>query len=63
MIVAGKTILDVISMALLWQESGIGMTLMAHIEEFLTTRMATEEVRVTSFFFCMINNSLTKDFT
>ena len=51
MIVAGKTILDVISMALLWQESGIGMTLMAHIEEFLTTRMATEEVRVTSFFF------------
>ena len=62
MIAAGKTILDVISMALLWQESGIGMTLMAHIEEFLTTRMATEEVRVTSFF-CMINNSLTKDFT
>ena len=59
MIVAGKTILDVISMALLWQESGIGMTLMAHIEDFLITRMATEEVRVTSFFFyfCMINNS------
>ena len=46
----GKTILDVISMALLWQESGIGMTFMTCMADFLITRMATEEVRVTSFF-------------
>ena len=50
-------------MALLWQGSGIGMTFMTHMTDFLITRMATEEVRVTSVFFCLINNSLTKNFT
>ena len=63
MIVAGKTIRGVISVALLWQGSGIGMTFMAHMTDFLITRMATEEVRVTSIFFCLINDSLNKDFT
>ena len=50
-------------MALLWQGSGIGMTSMASIAPFRIIHMATEGVRVTLFFFCIINNSLTKDFT
>lgn len=62
MIVAGKTILEVISMALLWQGSGIGMTSMACMAPLLIIHMDTEGVRVT-LFFCIINNSLTKDFT
>ena len=47
-------------MALLWQGSGIGMTSMACMAPFLIIHMATEGVRVT-LFFCIINNSLTKD--
>lgn len=49
-------------MALLWQGSGIGMTSMACMAPFLIIHMATEGVRVT-LLFCIINNSLTKDFT
>ena len=49
-------------MALLWQASGIGVPSMAGMPPFLIIHMATEGVRVT-LFFCIINNSLTKDFT
>ena len=49
-------------MALLWQGSGIGMTSMACMAPLLIIHMDTEGVRVT-LFFCIINNSLTKDFT
>lgn len=61
MIVAGKTILAIISMALLWQGGG-GFGI-AGMEEFLIIHMTPMGVRVALIFFGIINNSLTKDFT
>ena len=57
---AGKTILAIISMALLWQGGGgFGIAGM----DFLIIHMTPMGVRVTLIFFGIINNSSTKDFT